>query len=151
MSHPNSQPTRHYTPPSLSAATTICVFLGLTKPLVNIPVVGSEKYINTTMGGWTLTWIIVGLLLISTMLMLFRHPCLRQCSGILAGIAWGLLAGTILSFYRWAADVIRQLGQGEEMIRQTTLASGSWWLIAGFILWLISLISSRVLNQTNLK
>ena len=122
----------------LRIAGSVAVLVGLIKPLVNIPVVGSEKYVTTTMGGWPLAWLIFGLLLLSSFLILFKNSWLGKLGWLLAGISWGLLAGTILSFHRWAVDVISQLGQGEELIRQSTYATGTWWIASGVVAWLVA-------------
>lgn len=120
----------------------VALGFGLHKPVINLPVIGSVRYAETSQGGRDLaTWMLV-LGALGTTLVVFSGRA-RAAGLWIWGITLGLLAGNGFAVAKWVEDQLMMFGDDEgvqKILAKSTYGAGATWGGIGLALILIGLV-----------
>lgn len=119
------------------------VAVGLQKPLVDVPVVGTLMFAEHAPGGGITGWVLVAIMAFTSILLLMKRPRWVRKGGLVAALASGVLVGLLVSIYnRNMVQVmeIADLGNGQidegvkKLIEQMQYGSGAYSIAVGLLI-----------------
>ena len=127
---------------------------GLFAPLVKFPLIGSVAYSQPDFGGSSALAILIIIFMAAATGVIVKGLC-RPVGWCCAGLAAGLLAGTLHIRRAWVEDKIMQLADAtgqldegiEALLSKMEFVTGFHVLVAGLLLWAVGLLFTMLARR----